>query len=160
MEIEEASRCARRQWHATQLALIAAGLRHFCRFLLLVADMRILPVSKLDQILRSSRPLIRGRTSCNEVIGNLKTFLSARYHKGFPGSRERGYSLVSDIQVGVSQAGVWKVLILPGRRFMVTIAGAPNWTGLSLTQVLHHGGFTSLFQIWRALRLKEFDSVY
>jgi hypothetical protein len=122
--------------------------------------MRILPVSKLDQILRSSRPRIRGRTGSNEVIGNLETSLSARYHKGLTDGHERGYSLIHDIRVGFSQAEVWKVFTVPGRRFMVTIPGAPNSTGSSPAQVLHHEGFLSLFQIWRALRLKEFDSLY
>lgn len=122
--------------------------------------MRILPISKLDQILRSSRPRIRGRTGSNEVIGNLETSLSARYHKGLTDGHERGYSLIHDIRVGFSQAEVWKVFTVLGRRFMVTIPGAPNSTGSSPAQVLHHEGFVSLFQIWRALRLKEFDSLY
>ncbi|KAG0574581.1 hypothetical protein KC19_VG273600 [Ceratodon purpureus] len=122
--------------------------------------MRILPVSKLDLILRSSCPRVRGRTGCNEVIGYLKTSFATRCHRGLPVGHERGYSLVPGIRVGVSIAEVWKVFIMPGRRFMVTIAGAPNLAGSSPAQVLHHEGFISIFQIWRALRLKEFDILW
>ena len=143
----------------THLALIAAGLRRFCRLNLLVAGMRILPVSKLEQILRSSLPSIRGWTGSNEVIGNLK-FVSARYHKGLPDSHERGYSLVSDSRVVVSQKGLWKVFMVPGRRFMENVAGAPNLTGASPAKLLHRVGFMPLFQIRKALRLKEFESLY
>lgn len=121
--------------------------------------MRILPVSKLDQILRSSRSRGRGRTGCNDAAGILKRFFSTLYRKGLPDGHERASSVASDIRAGVSLIGAWKVFTVPRWRFMGTIAGAPRFSGAtSPVRIVRQEGYVSLFQVWKAWRLKELDS--
>lgn len=122
--------------------------------------MRILPVSKLDQILRSFSSRGRGRTGCDDVAvaGILKRFFSTHYRKGLPDGHERVSSLVSDIRAGGSQTGAWRFFTGPSWRFMGTIAGTPRFTGTSTVQIVRREGYVSLLQAWRAWRLKEFDS--
>ena len=129
-------------------------------FFVQVAGMRILPVSKLIQILRSSRPPVRGRTVGSDVAGNLKTLLTGQCNKGSPNWYERAYSVASESGVGVSQTGAWRAFIVPGWRFMGTVAGAPRFTGAGPVGVFRQDGNVSLFQVWKAWRLKEFDSLF
>ena len=118
----------------------------FCRVQVLISGMRIPLVSKL----------VRGRTSGYEVISNLRKCSSPTYSlKGLPVGHGRGFALVPNMRVGLLQAEVWKVFVVPGQRFMMNIARAPS----SLSVNLPHGGFVSLFRIRRALRLIEFDSL-
>lgn len=121
--------------------------------------MRILPVSKVYQILRSCRSRGRGQeTGGNYGAGMLKRFFSTQYRKGLPDGQAS--SVVSDIHAGVSQTGAWRVSTVPRWRFMGTVAGAaaPRFTGAGPVQIVRREGYASLFQIWKAWRLKEFDS--
>jgi len=124
-----------------------------------VAGMRFLPVSKLDQIFRSYRSGGRGRTGCNDVAGMVKRVLSTQCRKGLPDGHERD-SVVSFIRAGFSQTGTWRFFTVPRWRSLGTIAGAaaPRLTGACPVQVVRQEGTLSLFQVWKAWRLKEFDS--
>lgn len=122
--------------------------------------MRILPVSKLYQILRSSGSRVRGRTGRSDVAGNLKKFLAGQYYKGLPEGHVRAHSVASEIRVGVSQPGSWRAFTMPGWRFMATVAGTPRFAGAAPLGVLRQEGGVSLFQVWKAWRLKEFDTLF
>jgi len=90
----------------------------------------------------------------------LKRFFRTQYRKGLPDGHERASSAVSDIRAGVSQTGAWRVFTVPRWRFMGTIAGAaaPRFAGACPVQIVRQEGYVSLFQVWKAWRLKEFDS--
>jgi hypothetical protein len=122
--------------------------------------MRILPVSKLIQILRSSRPRTRGRTGCSDGAGNLKTFFTEECSKALLNGHRRAYSVVSESRVGVAQTGSWRAFSMLGRRFMGTVAGSPRLTGAGPTEILRQEGNLSLFQAWKAWRSKELDNVF
>lgn len=109
--------------------------------------MRILPVFKLDQILRSSRSRDRGRSGFDDVAGAfLRSFWSVNYRKKLPDSNGRAYSLVSDAYAGCAQAQAWVTFSVSRRKIFGTVAGT------NPSQVMRQEGSWSMFQAWKLWR--------
>lgn len=114
--------------------------------------MRILPVNKLEQSLRSYRSRGRGRSGSSNVAGILRRLFSTQGRKGLPDSH-----VVADVRAGVPHTRAWSLFTVPRSRFMTT-AAAPRFTGAGTVQITRQEGYMSLFQVWKAWRTKEFNS--
>lgn len=144
----------------------------YAGFNLNFAGMRFLPVSKLDQIFRSSFSHLWGRkTGSNVVVEGQRLYKSNtprhhRHHRRRHHDHCHGrvyFSLFPEIIVAISEAGLWRGFSVTSCQKLIgtaSWAGAGARAGAGVEQRVWQECSVSLLQIWKAWRLKELDGVY
>jgi len=137
----------------------------YAGFNLNFAGMRFLPVSKLDQIFRSSFSHLWGRkTGSNVVVEGQRRYKpnTPRHHhhhrrRHHDHCHGRVYfSLVPEIIVAISEAGLWRGFSVTSCQKLIgtaSWAGAGAGAGAGVEQRVWQECSVSLLQIWKAWRL-------